>query len=139
MQGDEIIARLRARNEIGWTSYSPDSSGAMLIVTLPHAPVEGPIRDQAGSSLTQIKLRLPVITGVETGGLTIQSYSLQASTDQVSWTALCGLATDYTLTYFMHTGLTTGDTWYYRYVVRNAVGWSEPSPVTQTWVGTEPA
>lgn len=53
------------------------------MVALPHAPADGPIRDAFvyGSSLTEIKLRLPEITGFETGGLLVLSYSLEASQD----------------------------------------------------------
>ena len=97
VQGDPIIVKIRARNEIGWTSYSPESAGDVLIVTLPHAPTDGPLRDAYvfGESLTEIKMRLPEITGLSTGGMTILSYSLQSSTDQTTWTALCGVLADY--------------------------------------------
>ena len=109
--------RVRAKNEIGWSQYSNVSLGDVLVVALPHAPTEGPIRDDYvhGSSLTQIKMRLPEIAGVKTGGLPILSYSLQASKDQVSWITLCGVVADYTQTHFVHSGLTTGDAWYYKY------------------------
>jgi hypothetical protein len=108
------------------------------MVTLPHAPAEGPIRDAFvyGESLVEIKMRLPEITGLSTGGLEILSYSLEASQDQATWTPLCGVLVDYQQTSFVHQGLTTGEVWYYRYVVKNAVGWSAESPVTQTYVGT---
>lgn len=117
VQGDRILVRVRARNEIGWSQYSNVSLGDVLVVALPHAPTEGPIRDDYvhGSSLTQIKMRLPEIAGVKTGGLPILSYSLQASKDQVSWITLCGVVADYTQTHFVHSGLTTGDAWYYKY------------------------
>ena len=49
------------------------------------------------------------------------------------------MASDYPNTYYTHTGLTTNEGWYYRYLVRNTVGWSGYSPVTHTMVGTEPA
>jgi hypothetical protein len=45
VQGDPIIAKIKAMNEIGWTPYSPESNLDVLLVALPHAPVDGPIRD----------------------------------------------------------------------------------------------
>jgi hypothetical protein len=70
--------------------------------------------------------------------LPITSYSLEYSMDELTWTALCGQAEDYTLTYYTHSGLTTGDKMFYRYLVRSDAGWSSPSEVTETFVGTEP-
>lgn len=63
--------------------------------------VEKPIRDSEGSSLTSIKLLLPSIEGNLTGGLTILSYRVESSRDQITWNALCGNTQDYTLTYFV--------------------------------------
>jgi hypothetical protein len=55
------------------------------------------------------------------------------------WTTLCGVESDHPLTYYTVSGLVTGESWYFRYSVRNAVGWSEVSPVMFTEIGVEPA
>jgi hypothetical protein len=67
---------------------------------------------------------MPSVTGFATGGLPILSYKLEASPDNLVWTALCGFDSDYSLTYFLYSGLTTGDAWFFRYSVRNSIGWS---------------
>jgi hypothetical protein len=134
-----VIAKFKAQNEIGWSFYSTESNNDVLVVQLPHDLVQGPIRDQAGSSLTGIKMIMPLIEGEATGGLPILSYGMETSQDQITWTPLCGFASDYSETYFVHSGLTTGEGWYYRYSIKNSVGWSNPSPVTHSMVGTEPA
>jgi hypothetical protein len=82
---------------------------------------------------------MPLVEGTEAGGLPITSYFLEVSSDQISWQELSGLTEDYSLTYFTDDSLTTGDRLYYRYSVKNLAGWSEPSDVTETMVGTEPS
>lgn len=53
IQGDPLVAKFKAQNEIGWSSYSSQSNNDVLIVALPHTPELGPIRDSSGSSLTE--------------------------------------------------------------------------------------
>jgi hypothetical protein len=129
---------VKAYNEVGWSNFSEESNQDTLMVDTPTAPSEGPIRESSGSTLTDVRLRLPEITGFETGGLTIDSYSVEMSSDQVSWTVLCGVDSDYPLTYYTESGLVTGESWYFRYSVKNSVGWSDVSPVMFTEIGTEP-
>lgn len=74
-QGDPVIARVRARNEIGWSpTFSNSSDISVLIVAKPQAPNQSPIRDASSSSLTSLGLNLPSIEGFSTGGLPILSY-----------------------------------------------------------------
>jgi len=68
-------------NEIGWSSYSEQSNSDILIVSLPHTPDIGPVRDSSGSSLTQIMMTMSLITGEKAGGLNIVSYGLETSQD----------------------------------------------------------
>lgn len=82
---------------------------------------------------------MPHVSGEQAGGLPILSYSLEYSTDQTTWTSLVGFSSPYTLTAYTWTGLNTADDYYFRYLVRNEVGWSDPSATTLTYVGTEPA
>lgn len=74
-QGDPVIARVRAKNEIGWSpTFSNSSDISVLIVAKPQAPKQSPIRDASSSSLTSLGLNLPSIEGFSTGGLPILSY-----------------------------------------------------------------
>ena len=67
---------------------------------------------------------MPLVDGVESGGIPIISYSVESSTDDATWTALCGEDSDYLSTTYTESGLTTGDTWFFRYKVKNGLGWS---------------
>jgi hypothetical protein len=74
-QGDAVIARVRAKNEIGWSpTFSNSSDVGPLIVAKPQAPSEAPVRDGPSSSLTSVGINLPSIEGFSTGGLPILSY-----------------------------------------------------------------
>jgi len=84
-------------------------------------------------------LRLPTIEGIEAGGLPITSYQVSFSLDEVAWTTLSGLESDYPNSYYLHTGLTTNTRIWYKYAVKNSAGWSEFSQHNETMVGTEPA
>jgi hypothetical protein len=85
VQGDLIISRVRSLNEIGWSLYSNVSSQNVSLCNVPQPPVNLPIRVSSGSTLTSIYIRLPEITGAFAGGLTILSYSIQRSRDQINW------------------------------------------------------
>ena len=109
------------------------------MIDVPHTPTEAPSRDSAGSSLTSINVLMPSSIGEQMGGIPILSYALEQSSDQSTWVELVGLTSDSTATFYTWTGLTTGDHFYFRYSVRNELGWSGVSPTLETWVGTEPA
>lgn len=89
---------------------------------------------------------MPELTSLQAGGLPILSYSLEYSTDFVgsgrrlaTWTSLVGYDSDYPLSYYTFSGLTTGDAIHFRYLVKNDAGWSGESPEMLTYVGTKPA
>jgi hypothetical protein len=50
----------------------------------------------------------------------------------VSWTVLSGDPVDHPTTDYTEMGLTTGESWYFRYSYRNALGWSGVSPAMLT-------
>lgn len=95
MQGDQVIAKVRAYNEIGWSDFSYLSSSDVLVVAKPYTPSSQPIRDSNLSTLEQVHLLLPSIEGIVTGGLPITSYSVESSYDQLSWSVLSGVYNDY--------------------------------------------
>jgi titin len=139
-RGDEIVAKVRATNVLGDGLYSAESSNpAALIVSIPADPASSPIRVEVGSTLTSIVVNMPVISGPsDTGGMPILSYSLEMDSGS-GFTALVGAASDSMATSYTATGLTTGDTYSFRYSVRNDVGWSaNPSPVLTTYAAVIP-
>ncbi len=139
IQGERVVAKSRARNELGWAYFSDLSTSQILVVVKPHMPALPPIRDSSASSLTSLNIMMPFVSGVQAGGLPILSYSLEYSLNQITWTSLVGFSSPYPLTAYSWTGLNTKDDYYFRYLVRNEVGWSDPSAATLTYVGTEPA
>jgi hypothetical protein len=73
------VARILAQNEEGWSTMSELSNNDVLMVAEPHTPVEALTRESNGSTLTEIKLLMPQITGTPTGGLPILSYRIESS------------------------------------------------------------
>jgi hypothetical protein len=106
------------------------------VVAKPAKPEEKPVRGKLQSTLTSVYLTLPSVEGYAAGGLTIIAYSVEVSSDNLTWSVLT--PADYALTYFEHVGQSTGEKLYYRYAVKNYAGWSEFSEATETYVGTEP-
>ena len=78
---------------------------------------------------------MPAIsTGITSGGIPILSYSLEWYYES-TWTSLVdNISTSYT-----KTGLTTGTMYKFRYLAKNDVGYSDPSPVMTTYAGMEPS
>jgi hypothetical protein len=80
VQGDLVVARMRATNVVGSSSYSASTvQGGQSyadVRTIPHKPPTPPTRGGA-SSTTQIEVLVAPLTGVETGGDAILSYRIQ--------------------------------------------------------------
>jgi titin len=140
VRGDEIIAKVLARNTLGDGTYSADSSSATaLAVSIPADPASPPLRVEVGSTETSIVVNMPVISGAsDTGGMAILSYSLEMDSGS-GFTALVGAGPDSLATSYTATGLTTGSSYSFRYLVRNEVGWSaNPSPTLTTYSAVAP-
>lgn len=83
---------------------------------------------------------MPAVETETTGGLPILSYSLEwnsGGTQETIWSPLIGFNSDSTATSFEVLGLTSGAAYKFRYLVRNEVNWSDPSPVMLTYAGLE--
>ena len=75
--GEEVVAKVSAKNFAGYGLSSPESSGGALIVAKPSAPTEAPIRNSIDSTETKIAIKMPEVPIGSTGGLPILSYSLE--------------------------------------------------------------
>jgi hypothetical protein len=136
---DEVVAKARAVNELGPGPYSADSSGGGAIVTLPASPAEGPTRHDPGCTETQITIHLPTLSGgAATGGLPLLAYELEWGQGGGAFVAITGqppLSTSYVVS-----GLTTGQSYSFRFKARNEVGSStEYSPVLATYAALPPS
>ena len=137
VQGDRVVVKIRATNEEPLTSvYSNPSTSDTFVVALPHKPPSAPIRNEAMTTRSLIRIDMPVLTGALTGGLPITGYKLE-------WNG-GGDGDVYTIIYegvdsFYSQPLTTGTKYKFRYSVKNELGYSlETSPVLVTYGAKAP-
>ena len=92
VQGSAVIAKIRARNSIGWgpSSDSTESDDAATIQVEPHQ-MASPTRGEL-TTVNQVEVVWVALSGLATGGSTIDSYHLQwdFATSGGSWYDLQG-------------------------------------------------
>ena len=97
VQGDLIVAKVRARNSIGWGAISDTNTDGQTTQQKPISPTEAPILiSQAETALT---VSMPEITDTDTGGSDILTYHLQYQRDGDSdWISISGMNPDSLMT-----------------------------------------
>ena len=101
--GQLILVKARAKNQVGWGSFSSQNSGGVITQTEPLF-MNPPILDYAAMRDTSIKVDWSAITtDAETGGVAITSYSLEWDQATGNWVSIVGesspsLALTYTVT-----------------------------------------
>jgi len=128
--GTEVVAKLRAHNERGWSSDSPLSSGGPTIETEPQqmsAPTQG-----SATSDSQIQVDwVALSSSPSNGGSTILSYHVQWDQGTSTWVDLVGAGSDYTGTSFtVASGVSVGNTYQFKVRAKNKWGWGTFSTVT---------
>lgn len=143
-QGAAVLAKVRAHNARGWSSYSPatTSAGAAVVETVPKA-LNAPTRGTATTdSVLQVDWAAP--TGTNNGGSAILGYavywdSATAGSGSQVWTELIGESSTHTaLTYSRTTGITGGKTYAVKVKAKNKWGWGPFSSVTSILAATVP-
>jgi len=136
VEGDILVARLLATNEIGIGSYSSESTDSVYIVAVPSDPTVAPLRN-ALSSKTSMVIDLTTITS--DGGVSLTSYILESNGGGSGdvYSEEVGDTTDSLLTQITLT-VVAGTRFKYRYKVRNEIGDSGYSPVLDTYAAVEP-
>ncbi len=126
-----MVVKARATNEEPLTSvYSNPSTSNTYIVALPHKPPTAPVRNEPMTTRSLIRIDMPSLSGVLTGGLPITGYKLEWNSG--------GSGDVYTTIYdgpnsYFDQALTTGTMYKFRYVVKNDIGYSvDYSPVLVT-------
>jgi hypothetical protein len=76
VQGDQVVAKVRASNSVGFGKFSSPSYNGALIVDKPHKPASIPVRNSPGSTQTSTQIDMPTVSGNAAGGLPILSYQL---------------------------------------------------------------
>jgi antitoxin (DNA-binding transcriptional repressor) of toxin-antitoxin stability system len=125
--GALVVAKLRARNAVGWGPYSPENSVGALVQTEPvaaatPAPTRGSRTDHTKVEVTWAAMTLPA----DTGGSAITSYNLQWNQGDGSsnFVDLAGQpGSDYLSTsYLLVAGVVEGRTYRFRLRARNKWG-----------------
>ncbi|MBM3910324.1 MAG: hypothetical protein FJ356_01590, partial [Thaumarchaeota archaeon] len=114
------------------TTFNP-SYTAQQTITSPVVP--DPPTTLTATPVVGSQINLSWSSPQNNGGMTINSYTLQRSTDQTNWTQIFNGAA---LTY-SDTGLTNGQTYYYRVFATNAVGDSSVSSTANAKAGDTPS
>jgi hypothetical protein len=136
-----VVARVRAINELGAGSYSPDNAAGALIETEPTAmasPTSG-----SSTDTSRIELNWALLASPHDGYSPVTTYALQWDAglgDTYPWVDLVGVTSDYLLSsYTVTAGITAGSS--YRFQIRAVNFWGAGaySPVTTVVAATTPA
>lgn len=101
---------------------------------MPHAPDNAPTRD-ATTTATNIVVDIEAVS--EDGGSAIVSYAIEYKISGGTYAAIKGdLSDDLTLT--ASQAVTSGSTYYFRYLAKNAYGWGVESPELEVLAAIEP-
>lgn len=128
---DSVYAKIVAVNVIGESLMSEEGNGASVVFT-PDAPYSLSRNDATTIAGT---IGLTWVQGLSNGGSPVLDYSIifdQAKGVYIS------LATGVTLTSFVKTGLTVGQTYKFRVQSRNDVGFSDYSAEIAVIASTYP-
>jgi len=128
--GSLVVAKVRAKNSIGFGAQSSENASGASIQT-PPVQMAAPAR---GSSTSESQIEVtctPLTTPTETGGSTITSYFFEWDKGTATWEELTGftsnsLATSFTVT----SGVVGGTTYSFRVTAKNAHGWGTVSATT---------
>lgn len=105
----------------------------------PHKPDPLTI-DSASTDKSQISVVMSALTGTDTGGSPILSYSLEVDEfTGTTWTAVIGLTTYQTDLTYTYTAVSPGQKYKFRYRALNVFGWSDYSDELAKRAATEPA
>lgn len=139
--GSVFLLKVEAINVAGSLS---SSTLAVVLADAPAAPTSGPSFDQSLSDQTRIHFLLSAVDATDssaTGGSEILSYSLEVDDGAGgNFVPLYGADSDSLSTQYLHQrsdmrGLVIRA----RHRAKNAVGWSEYSPITQTRAAERPS
>ena len=134
-----IVAKVRARNSIGWGAISETNTDGQTTQQKPISPTTSPVLiSQAETALT---VSMPEISGMDTGGSDILTYHLQYQRDgDADWISISGENPDSLMTTISQEGLETDVVYSFRYRVRTKYGFSEEySPILSARTATTPS
>jgi hypothetical protein len=142
---DEVIAKIRAYNLIGWSEYSPPTAtgGGGTITTEPGTP-PNPVAEGANTDDTQLHITWQALTGDDAGQEAITMYEVQwdDGTGGDSWVPLVIEVTGaftYTFTADSSHNIGSGVVYQLQYRATNLHGTGEWSAIASITASTVPA
>ena len=128
---DLVIAKVRAVNNLGVGPYSEANNGLTsvdpaYVKTVPETPTLSLVRDEALTTTTSLSIEMPEITDNSdfTGGATLTSYNLEWNAGSgTTFSDVSGGTAD-NLSRTIQVSTTAGETYKFRYRIRNIFGWS---------------
>jgi hypothetical protein len=138
--GATVQAVVEAHNARGWGPASVENTLGAIIVTVPHQ-MAAPVRDDAGTTISYIKVTWTTLSEPENGMTPVLSYNLEwdAGSGGLTWTELVGESTDYLLDYYtVSAGVSPGGLYQFRVRARNGLGWGSYSSETTVKAATVP-
>lgn len=126
VQGNPIRLKIRASNAAGAGNFSSLVDNGLLTATVPEPPASPPVRDEAGTSASQITVVMPEVAfGFDSGYASISSYNLEWNNGAGTvFYELTGGATENLARTFPTTAVTAGVLYTFRYRVKNLFGFS---------------
>lgn len=112
---------------MGYGAYSAVLAGGPIIETVPDSPSTPPARDEAGTTTTQIAVEMEEVAALSlaAGGSTITSYNLEWNQGSgTQFYELSGETSDSLARLITVGSLTEGQTYTFRYRIKNIHGWS---------------
>lgn len=133
-EGDLIVAQVFATNAVGDSSVSTDNTIGAEVQTIPATPTSAPTRNSA-TTATNIVVDIATVTA--DGGSAITSYSIEYKISGGTYSSIKGsLSDDLLLT--ASQAVTSGSTYYFRYLAKNIYGWSSASPEIEVLASVDP-
>jgi len=127
IQGDLIVAHVRASNAFGDGPYSDLNTSGLTVETVPSRPLLAPVL--ISQSETSITVQMPELVGQDTGGSPILSYNLQYNSggSSTTYVSLIGENPNSLILTFTKGGLIPDIIYSFRYRVKNKYGWNSDS------------
>ena len=133
---DEVVAMVRAKNLIGWGSFSTVTTSSATISTEPLKPPTVPYRG-VDTSDVQIHVQWSPLTGDNTGQEDITGYDVEwdSGSNEATWYYLTSELTTFTYTYTQTSDISAGVAYHIRYRAINLHGvgdWSDSGTIYAT-------
>lgn len=139
-QGQLVVARVRAINELGPGYYSSQNSAGVIVQTEPTFMNAPEVLDETASDESILVKWSPIVTDLHTGASPITSYSLEWDQGTGEWQTVHGLTEDSLVLYYTQSAnVLPGVSTMFRLRAKNQHGWGPYSQATSSVPSNVPA